>query len=127
MAKATIISIASSISSAVKYIGPVSLSTVGPGEREITLEEVLWHDTRKDCWMIIYDRVYDITEFLDEHPGGVDLLLEYAGRDATVAFRGSGHSTTALKLLERYMIGELPVNERIFRKNGGFKLSDIPE
>lgn len=36
------------------------------GERIITLEEVSWHDTPKDCWIVVYDRVYDVTDFLDE-------------------------------------------------------------
>ncbi|KAJ8983690.1 hypothetical protein NQ317_003480 [Molorchus minor] len=96
-------------------------------ERIITLEDISWHDTAKDCWIIIYDRVYDITDFLDEHPGGGDILLEYAGRDASIAFRGSGHSRQAVRSLERFCIGELPMHERIFRKPGGYRLSGIPE
>lgn len=32
----------------------------------ITLEEISWHDNEKDCWVIIYDRVYDLTNFFDE-------------------------------------------------------------
>jgi len=91
------------------------------------LEEVSSHDQVSDCWLIIYDRVYDVTDFLDEHPGGVDILLEYAGRDASVAFRGSGHSEQTLKSLSRFLIGELPMDERIFRKPGGYHLSDMPE
>lgn len=37
-----------------------------PKDRTITLDEVSWHDTPSDCWVIIYDRVYDISDFLDE-------------------------------------------------------------
>ncbi|CAH1117891.1 unnamed protein product [Phaedon cochleariae] len=98
-----------------------------PGEKVITMKEVSWHDEADDCWIIIYDRVYDISDFLDEHPGGSDLLLEYAGREASGAFRGSGHSAQAIRALDRFCIGELPMHERIFRKPGGYKLSDIPE
>lgn len=32
----------------------------------ISLEEMSWHDNEKDCWVVIYDRVYDLTNFLDE-------------------------------------------------------------
>ncbi|KAJ8918482.1 hypothetical protein NQ315_008179 [Exocentrus adspersus] len=96
-------------------------------DRTITLEEVSWHDHAKDCWIVVYDRVYDVTEFLEEHPGGSDILLEYAGREASVAFRGSGHSAQALRALDRFFIGELPLHERIFRKPGGYRLSDLPE
>ncbi|KAJ8954541.1 hypothetical protein NQ318_000775 [Aromia moschata] len=96
-------------------------------ERIITLDEVSWHDSYGDCWLIIYDRVYDITDFLAEHPGGSEILLEYAGRDASVAFRGTGHSAQAIRALDRFCIGELPMHERMFRKPGGFNLSDLPE
>lgn len=45
---------------------PVKLPPTDPEERQITMEEVSWHDNAGDCWIIIYDKVYDITDFLDE-------------------------------------------------------------
>ncbi|VVC99875.1 uncharacterized protein LOC126969136 [Leptidea sinapis] len=96
-------------------------------DRVITLAEVSQHDTPSDCWVVIYDRVYDISTFLDEHPGGADIMLEYAGRDASIAFRSSGHSRMAAKALDRFLVGELPMHERLYRCSGGMKLSDIPE
>ncbi|XP_019865062.1 uncharacterized protein LOC109594293 [Aethina tumida] len=120
--------LSSFVTSAFQTIGyPAQEKTYNPEERIITLDEVSWHDSAGDCWVVIYDRVYDITDFLDEHPGGSDILLEYAGRDASVAFRGSGHSKQAIRALDRFLIGELPMHERIFRKPGGYNLSDIPE
>lgn len=89
----------------------------------INLAEVAWHDTPDDCWLVIYDYVYDCTEFLKSHPGGQDVLVEYAGRDATLAFIDTGHSTVARAALERYKIGELPLKERIFRIPNGLKVS----
>ncbi|CAG9566691.1 unnamed protein product [Danaus chrysippus] len=96
-------------------------------DRILTLAEISHHDTRDDCWVVIYDRVYDISTFLYEHPGGDEIMLEYAGRDASTAFRGSGHSKMALKALDRFLIGELPMHERMYRRPGGIRLSDIPE
>jgi cytochrome b5 len=64
--------------------------------------------------------------FFFQHPGGDDILLEYAGRDATLAFRGSGHSEDAIKLLEKFEIGELPLHECIFRCKNGLKLKNLP-
>lgn len=90
--------------------------------RVITLDEVAWHDTPDDCWLVIYDYVYDCTEFQKSHPGGQDVLLEYAGRDATLAFIGTGHSAVARTTLDRYIIGELPPEERIFRVPNGVKV-----
>ncbi|KAJ3654765.1 hypothetical protein Zmor_013932 [Zophobas morio] len=116
----------SSTLATVSYSTPAKVSPEDPEERFITLAEVSWHDNASDCWIIIYDKVYDVTDFLDEHPGGSDILLECAGRDASVAFRGSGHSSQAMRALDRFLIGELPLHERIFRKPGGYHLSDIP-
>ncbi|XP_041973969.1 cytochrome b5-like [Aricia agestis] len=96
-------------------------------DRVISLTEVAMHDTIDDCWVVIYDRVYDITTFFDEHPGGAEIMLEYAGRDASTAFRSSGHSKMATKALGRFAVGELPMHERMYRRPGGIKLSDMPE
>lgn len=88
----------------------------------ITLDEVAWHDTHDDCWIVVCDYVYDCTDFLKSHPGGQDVLLEYAGRDASLAFVGTGHSQTADRLLKKFLIGELPAHERIFRTPNGIKI-----
>ncbi|KRT78582.1 hypothetical protein AMK59_8114 [Oryctes borbonicus] len=93
---------------------------------EFSLEEIADHDNLTDCWIVVYDRVYDITKFINEHPGGADVLLEHAGRDATIAFRSTGHSSLAIKTLEKYYVGNLPIRQRIFRKPGGFVVSNMP-
>lgn len=41
------------------------------------------HNTRESCWVILYDHVYDVTNFLSEHPGGAKIILKLAGKDAT--------------------------------------------
>jgi cytochrome b involved in lipid metabolism len=38
----------------------------GINKPTISLDQVSWHDHYADCWVVIYDRVYDITEFLQE-------------------------------------------------------------
>lgn len=91
--------------------------------RTINMDEVAWHDTSDDCWVVVYDFVYDCTDFLRNHPGGSDVILEYAGRDATLAFIGTGHSRAARRSLGRYLIGELPPEERIFRVPDGVKVA----
>ena len=49
--------------------------------------EVSLHNQEHDCWIIVHQKIYNITPFLDYHPGGRDILLKYAGQDATHAFR----------------------------------------
>ena len=59
------------------------------------------------CFIVIDEFVYDVTEFLGDHPGGSDTILEFIGRDATSAFDGKGHSEDAYKLLNKYRVGKL--------------------
>lgn len=46
--------------------GAIEETPKDPLGKIITLEEVSWHDNYDDCWVVIYDRVYDITDFFDE-------------------------------------------------------------
>lgn len=54
--------------------------------RKIPLVEVANHNTESDCWMVIRNCVYDVTEYLPYHPGGVPELMKGAGKDATALF-----------------------------------------
>ncbi|XP_064546774.1 cytochrome b5 [Drosophila montana] len=95
---------------------------------EITLEEVAHHDSYDDCWIVIYDRVYDVTHFLREHPGGDDIIMDHAGRDATIAFHGTGHSRHAVEQMRQFLIGQLPASQCIFRTGQNKVLSSgIPD
>uniref|UniRef100_A0A9J8BS34 Cytochrome b5 type B n=1 Tax=Cyprinus carpio carpio TaxID=630221 RepID=A0A9J8BS34_CYPCA len=82
------------------------------GVKYYTREEVQAHNTSKDTWLIIHDKVYDITGFMEEHPGGEEVLLEQAGADATESFEDVGHSTDAREMLQQYYIGELHMDDR---------------
>nr|CAG8461535.1 4285_t:CDS:2 [Entrophospora candida] len=52
----------------------------------ISTEEVAKHNKREDCWVIIHSKVYDLTNFLPDHPGGIKVILDQAGKDATEVF-----------------------------------------
>lgn len=43
------------------------------------LEEVKKHTREDDCWLVVDGDVYDVTEFLDEHPGGFDIIISNTG------------------------------------------------
>ncbi|KJA29265.1 hypothetical protein HYPSUDRAFT_32665 [Hypholoma sublateritium FD-334 SS-4] len=51
-----------------------------------TLQQVAQHNSSNSCWVIIQNKVYDVTDFLAEHPGGPEIILKYAGRDATSVY-----------------------------------------
>ena len=76
-------------------------------ERLIKAEEVLKHQKEGDLWMIIDGDVYDATKFVDEHPGGEEVLQDVAGTDATDAFDDIGHSDEAREILSGMKIGKL--------------------
>lgn len=52
----------------------------------ISLKQVQEHNSRESCWVIIKNKVYDVTDFLPDHPGGAKIILKYAGKDATEAY-----------------------------------------
>jgi cytochrome b involved in lipid metabolism len=60
----------------------------------------------------------DLVDF--QHPGGLDVMLDYCGHDASMAFRSVGHSPAALRMLEPYLVGVLPESERMFKNSAQF-------
>lgn len=78
---------------------------------EYTAEEVAQHATEDDLWVIIRGKVYDVTSFLNIHPGGRQILLSVAGKDATQKFEFFRHSENAYDLLKKLYIGDLIVLE----------------
>lgn len=49
----------------------------------ISYSEVQQHKSTDSCWVILYGFVWDVTDFLGEHPGGANIILKLAGQDAT--------------------------------------------
>jgi len=80
--------------------------------QQYTAAEVRAHNTKGKPWLTIHDKVYDVTKFLDEHPGGEEVLLEQAGRNATEHFEDVGHSSDARELMKQYYIGDIVDAER---------------
>ena len=80
--------------------------------REISRSEVNYHDSPDDCWLIIRNIVYDVTPFLMDHPGSMEVLIEYAGSDATDAFESVGHSMIARAMCDNLRVGTLPAHEQ---------------
>jgi cytochrome b involved in lipid metabolism len=80
--------------------------------KAFTAQEVAQHNNRSDCWTIIHNNVYDITDFISQHPGGVDRIDKACGIDATQLFEtkdnsGGTHTDTARAILDQHLIGIL--------------------
>ncbi|KAF8392030.1 hypothetical protein HHK36_022370 [Tetracentron sinense] len=80
---------------------------MGGEDKVFTLEQVSDHNNSKDCWLIINGKVYDVTKFLEDHPGGDDVLLSATGKDATDDFEDVGHSSSARAMMDEYYVGEI--------------------
>ena len=74
-----------------------------------TWDDVRQHTSPGDLWLVIDNKVYDVSQWMDEHPGGDFVLLQEAGKDATAAFADIGHSLYAEGLLKDYYLGDLSV------------------
>ncbi|KAJ3045994.1 fatty acid alpha-hydroxylase [Rhizophlyctis rosea] len=75
-----------------------------------TPEEVALHNTAKSLWISVEGKVYDVSEFMFDHPGGEEFLLQHAGEDVTDVMKDELdhlHSEVAYELLAQYHIGDL--------------------
>ncbi len=63
------------------------------------------HKNKKDAWVAIYDKVYNVTNFLADHPGGAKALLNVCGKDSTSQFEEQNHGEHHLKILKPFMVG----------------------
>ncbi|KFY75852.1 hypothetical protein V498_09885 [Pseudogymnoascus sp. VKM F-4517 (FW-2822)] len=72
----------------MRYIGPVPKKNYTPTSCKMSLtgEDVAKHNSKNSLWVIIHGKAYDVTEFAPEHPGGMGIILKYAGKDATEAY-----------------------------------------
>ena len=55
-------------------------SDIQSDKKTISLQDCKAHNKEEDCWLVISGKVYDVTEFLDEHPGGFDIVLAATGK-----------------------------------------------
>ena len=84
---------------------------VTPSVKLLDMVEVAKHNTNMDCYMVINNKVYDLSGYASSHPGGTRNVVNYCGKESTTAYdtkgRGSPHSSYADGLLDKYYIGDL--------------------
>lgn len=80
--------------------------------KNYTLDDIKKHRDSKSTWVILHHKLYDLTRFLEEHPGGKEILREQDGGDATENFEDVDDSTDAGKLFKAYVIGEVHLDDR---------------
>lgn len=84
--------------------------------RIFTDEDLAQHSTPSSCWITRNGKVYDVTSFMPDHPGGDDLILKYAGQDVGEVMKDPEeheHSEAAYDMLDEYLVGRVGVGENI--------------
>lgn len=74
--------------------------------KSYNIDEVAKHGTESDCWIVVHDKVYDMSKFVAQHPGG-QAILQGCGKDATDLFEAKSHSAKAKDILTGYLAGDL--------------------
>jgi|WetSurMetagenome_2_1015567.scaffolds.fasta_scaffold37239_3 cytochrome b involved in lipid metabolism len=87
---------------------PTITTTPESGLSTYSMSEVAKHNTAGDCWLVINNNVYNATDYLDSHPGGVQAITQYCGADATTAYTGMPkHGARANADLAKLIIGKI--------------------
>ena len=68
-----------------------------------SINEVKYHNTINDCWLIANKKVYNASDFLKSHPAHTKRIMKYAGTDVTKDF--NFHTQDQQKVWARYLIG----------------------
>lgn len=90
----------------------ISSASSGPNGTESTTTlsttVVAAHNNTSDCWIILENKVLDVTTYLYQHPGGASAIIPYCGADATGAFNAvRKHKNFAKNLADSFSIGNL--------------------
>ncbi|KAI0970864.1 inositolphosphorylceramide-B C-26 hydroxylase [Xylaria arbuscula] len=76
----------------------------------LTQAEVESHNSTKSCYVTVGTNVYDVTDFVDAHPGGASLILDYAGKDIAEILKDEdshAHSEAAYEVLDDSLVAFL--------------------
>ncbi|XP_011879844.1 PREDICTED: cytochrome b5-like [Vollenhovia emeryi] len=77
-----------------------------------TRAEVAKTNDKDKVLFILHDKVYNVRSFLNEHPGGEEVLLDHKGMDGSEDFDDVGHSKDAMELMKKYQVGVLVESEK---------------
>eukprot|EP00927_Polykrikos_kofoidii_P061461 TRINITY_DN562_c0_g1_i13.p1 TRINITY_DN562_c0_g1~~TRINITY_DN562_c0_g1_i13.p1 ORF type:complete len:135 (-),score=28.39 TRINITY_DN562_c0_g1_i13:35-439(-) len=74
--------------------------------RAYSMDEVAKHNTEEDCWLVVHDLVLKLPkDFLDEHPGGPEVVVASSGKDASGDFEDIAHTDSAREWASKFIIG----------------------
>ena len=78
------------------------------GSINLTATEIKKHTTAKDCWSIVNGKVYNLTSYVQKHPGGASVISNICGKDGTNSFSiEHGSSSKPNNVLSSFLLGNL--------------------
>ncbi|XP_072264692.1 cytochrome b5 reductase 4 [Pyxicephalus adspersus] len=83
---------------------------------EVTEEELAKHNKKSDCWMCIRGLVYNVTPYMEYHPGGEEELMKAAGADGTQLFDEVHRWVNYESMLKECLIGRMAVKHAALLK-----------
>ncbi|GBG25553.1 Long-chain specific acyl-CoA dehydrogenase, mitochondrial [Hondaea fermentalgiana] len=102
------------------------------GVKTVSTKELAQHSTKENAWLVIDGNVYDVSKFAMLHPGGEEILYEYAGQDVTETFYGLHRHEVLAKYAPKLLVGRLEgtgedeLSILPFAENTGFQGFDSP-
>ncbi len=100
--------ISGAASSASPSASPSTSTSSSPGATGYTAAQVAEHASSSSCWASVDGSVYDLTQWISQHPGGSERILALCGKDGTAAFNGQHAGNSEPKdALARFRLGGL--------------------
>ncbi len=90
----------------IGLMAPTAINAAPNTTKPITLNAVKTHKSPTDCWTIVNRKVYNLTAWISQHPGGSSRIIAMCGKDASAAFNAqhAGQGSPNTNLAE-YQIG----------------------
>ncbi|GAA96237.1 uncharacterized protein L969DRAFT_43736 [Mixia osmundae IAM 14324] len=102
-----------------------AVDSTAPGPRKVNKRQRIFlaadvakHARPGDCWVTRQGKVYNVTSFVEDHPGGDDLILGWAGKDVEQVMNDPvehSHSDSAFEMMEEYQVGIIGTEETIVK------------
>jgi len=97
--------------------GTIPKADAPAGTLNLSISEIKTHNSKSDCWSIVNSNVYNLTSYVQSHPGGASVIANICGKDGTKAFLNQ-HNTQGKpnNVLSGFLLG--PVGASITAEAG---------
>jgi len=83
-------------------------SNTNTNSNPYTVNTVATHNSLSSCWSIVSGKVYNLTSYINKHPGGQEQILAICGKDGTSLFEGQhGGNMKIENILSSFYLGNL--------------------